>query len=61
MKYIVCTSNTIDEFIERVNGKIKNGYKPVGGMVTGCFHAGPVSSSEYYQAMIKEENQWYTR
>jgi hypothetical protein len=47
-EYIIVQWNRIKEFQDKVNDKIKEGYKPLGGV---CFN------SWYYQAMILDKGQ----
>jgi hypothetical protein len=49
MEYDVVTDDSILDFIEKVNGKIADGWKPIGGVSTSGQY-----SSGYCQAMIWE-------
>ncbi len=58
MEYIVIHTCGLKDITEKVNGLIKKGWKPLGGISLAIdVGAADLYKNEYVQAMIKEK--WY--
>jgi len=53
MDYIVIQSATVKSLVAEVNKAIKEGYKPIGGIMAE--YTGYINSPKYFQSMVKDK------